>query len=432
MAPSQEIPLPELDLWGLPPVQKSVLTDISMEQRPSTTVSWGSAIEFDFILGQDEYMLFSETYLYMKIQPHLKKSDKSEIATTAEQSAFIPANYLLHAMIDKVTITIGSTPNAYQTQKYAYKAYLEACLGYSAEARKSHLSSSLWNDDEEIRRKSLFYNTSEKKGPKTFELKGRLHVDFTHQNRAIVGGSRVRITLTLNKPKFFMMHPKGSSASFDLLEAVLCVHRMQVAPKIVTAHCKALASSNAKYPMTRTAVFHQLIPANSQYLHMDRLVTGQSPRRIFFALVDSRAFNGDSTMNPYKFEPFGLSYIVCFKDGQMIPRNGYSMDYEEGLYVDAYVGLIQTLNQNGTDSYAAIDMNSFAKDKCIYGFNLCPDLSNGSGMVGYISDTTDANIRFDLKFSEPVQSNLTAVIFAEYDTVSEITSDRQLITSLTL
>lgn len=430
MARKMEVPLPELDLWGLCPVQKSVLSDIEMEQRPNTTISWSSTLEFDFTLGEDEYMLFSESYLYLKIKPTFVKADKSQFTDAADAKLFVPANYLLHSMIDKITITIGSTVNTIQDHKYAFKAYLEALLGYSGDARESHLSSSLWMDDEEARSKKLF--NPDDNTPRVFELKGKLHVDFTHQNRAIIGGTRMRISISLNKPKFFMKFARSAECKFELLDAVLTVHRMQVSPNVVSAHSKAIAHSNAKYPMTRTAIFYQNIPANSQNIHLDKILSGKTPRRIFFALVTTKAFTGDQAHSPFKFGHHDLSYIVCYKDGQMFPRNGYSMDYSAGLYVNAFVGFTQTLNQNGTDSYANIDMTEYAVDKCIYGFNLCPDLSNGPGLIGHVSEVGESNIRFDLRFSDPTTEALTAVIFAEYDTTFEITKDRQLINPLVL
>ena len=428
MASRQELPLPELDLWGSTPIQRSVISDICMDQRPMATLNWNSNIQFEFSLGEDEYMLFSETYLYLKVQPKFAKADKSAIQAN-EIKTIIPANYLLHSMIESVKLSIGSTSTVYETQNYCYKAYMEALLGYSSEAKKSHLSSSYWIDDP-VKRSSKLFDSENK--AKTFELKGKLHLDFTHQNRAIVGGTKISLTVTLNKPRYFMEIPKGASASFELLDAVLYVHRMQVAPKIVTAHHKALQNSNAKYPLTRTAVHTQVIPTNSQFLHLDKLLTGQIPRRIFFTLVQSKGFVGDFTTNPYKFGNHNLAYIACFKDGQMVPRNGYNMDYRAGYFVDAYIGFIQTLNQNGTDSYASIDMDTFEKERCIYGFNLTPDLSNGNGFGGYVSEICHGNIRFDLRFTEPTTESLNALIFAEYDTVVEINIERQLITNLVI
>lgn len=428
MASNQEIPLPELDLWGLSPVQRSVVADICMEQRPVAALGWNSPIQFEFTLGEDEYMLFSETYLYLKVLPKFTKADKTTEFSSDEKIVFIPANYLLHSMINSVKLTVGSSSVSYETRNYCYKSYFEALLGYSKEAKNSHLSSSYWINDDETRSKKLFGD----KEPRAIEMKGKLHIDFTHQNRAIIGGSKIALSMTLNKPKFFMRFPKQASATFELQDAVLFVHRMQVAPKIVTAHQKALSHSAAKYPLTRSAVHTQIIPKGSQFLHLDKLLTGQAPRRIFFTLVDSKSFVGDSLCNPHQFTNYNLSYIVCYRDGQAFPRNGYAMDYKAGLYVDAYVGFIQTLNQNGTDSYASIDMDTFTSEACIYGFNLVPDLTNGCGLTGHVSEPRDANIRFDLRFAEPTTDNLNALIFAEYDTLVEITRDRQLINNLVL
>ena len=425
-----EFPIPELDLWGGLPVQKSVLADIGMYNRPQNQLSWGTSLDFDFTLGEDEYMLFSESYLYLKIKPTFKKENNAAFID-GDYKLFVPANYFLHSIIDKISLTIGSSTNSIEDQKYAYKAYFEALLGYSADAKESHLTSSLWIDDEDTRASKLFNLTNHT--PKPFELKGKLHSDFTHQNRAILGGSRIRLSVSLNtKPKFFMKFPSGCSVEFELQEAVFCAHRMKVAPKIVSAHHKALSAKSAKYPLTRSKIYHQAITTGNQLVDLNKVLTGKTPRRLFLALTTTKAFVGNQSHGPFRFQPHDLSYIVCFKDGDMIPRNGYYMDYENGNYINAYVGFIQALNQNATDSYANIDVTDFGHDKCIYGFNLCPDLSNGSaaGFLGHVSDLGESNIRFELRFNNPTTENLTVVIFAEYDTVLEINSDRQLLNPL--
>lgn len=427
MAKRQEVPIQELDLWGIPPVQKSIVADIDMHNRPTSSISWTSPLDFDFTLGADEYMLFNESYLYLKIKPTFSKANNVGFVD-GDYKTFVPANYFLHSIIDKISLTIGSSTQTIEDQKYAYKAYLEALLGYSEAARESHLSSSLWIDDEATRASKLFDLTTHE--PKTFELKGKLHSDFTHQNRAIIGGCHIRLQVTLNKkPTFFMKFPTGGTVEFLLLDAIFCARRMKVAPNVLSAHHKALSHATAKYPISRTKVLMQTITTGSQYVCMDKAISGKTPRRIFFALTSTKSLGGSNSSIPFKFEPFDLAYIVCYNDGDMIPRNGYNMDYKAGLFVDAYTGLIQALNQNGTDSYANIDTLDFAINKCIYGFNLCPDLSNGSatGLMGHFPNLGESNIRFDLRFQEPTAQSLTAVIFTEYDTVMEINSDRQLI-----
>lgn len=419
----QEVPIPELDLWGKPLIQRSIIQDITVNHRSTDAIDMTKPLKFDFTIGEDEYMLFSESYLKLKIEPTLLKADKTAATTAAEATSFIPENNLFHSMIDSVSLTFGSTSSVHEIKNYAYKAYFETMLGYSADARESHLSSALWEETDSERATRI----KGANGGKTFELKSKLHVDFTHQNRAIIGGTRVKIEITFQKhASFFMRYDTGLSVKFELLDAVLECHLMQVAPKIVSAHQKALAIAPARYPMTIGVVYTESIPRDATNFYLQKAITGQTPRKIYVALVTTKAFNGSREKSPFTFTHQNLQKIICYRDGISIPRNGYEMNYTEDLYSDAYIGFIQTLNQNNTDSYAEIDYGEYKTKKCIYGFNLQPDLSNGTGIVGYISDTSESIVRFDLTFASPTSENLTALMFAEFDTIMEITANRNL------
>ena len=69
-----EITSPELDLWGVFPVQKSIIKDSQYEVRPISSLhNSSSPIQFEIKCENDEYLQFRECELYMCIKINLSK-----------------------------------------------------------------------------------------------------------------------------------------------------------------------------------------------------------------------------------------------------------------------------------------------------------------------------------------------------------------------
>jgi len=204
--------LPEFDLFGIPPTQACVERDIETEHRPISTLSISSCIEFNVTTAPDEYILFHESYLYLKVRVVLTKTEPGAW-TKDHWDSICPTNYLLHSLFKQVEVSIGQKEITLAPQTYAYRAYLEALLGFSKDAKKSHLTSALWLDT--IERDAFIkpHDLSQPEG-KTIDLMGRLHLDLTFQQRALLGGCDIKIKLVPNNPKF-ILNTKAEFCSAD-------------------------------------------------------------------------------------------------------------------------------------------------------------------------------------------------------------------------
>jgi hypothetical protein len=79
-------------------------------------------------------------------------------------------------------------------------------------------------------------------------------LDLSFQDRALLGGSTLNITLLLNEPKFFLLHDSSLVPTVELLDARLYMHRSKVNPAIEQAHHRALQSATAKCFINRKEV----------------------------------------------------------------------------------------------------------------------------------------------------------------------------------
>jgi len=310
-------------------------------------------------------------------------------------------------MIKQATIEINGTPITPSTSTFAYKAYLESLLMYNADARKSHLTAAGVIGDFETRSASL------KKGEE-FDLMGRIHFDLTHQPRPIPGGCTVSVKLDLNSPQFYFEVRNASlEPSLKITEAVLNVRRAIVSP---TALKRIYAPSRKmlKIPYEKSYVRNFPIRKGALDEPLEDVCRGRLPRRLFFCMVNSNAFHGSLGSNPFEFQNFNINSFACYIDGVQYPTQAFKPNVEKDLCVKEYIGLIQALNQNNTDSYANISYDEFRKSKFILGVNLQPDCFD-EGYNGVTNPPREGTLRIQVGFSKETTEAIQGLIYMEFD-----------------
>jgi hypothetical protein len=429
-------PHPDFDLFGLPPTQLTVEKDVYTEHRPISILSSNSVVQFVVPTNMDEYVQLRETLLYLKFKINLKKKDASAVSAE-DWKKVAPVNYLLHSMFRQIDFEIAGKSITLSPQTYAYKARFEYDLGFTDDAKKSHLTAAGAYDDvsEKV---TIGENRSKLITPATvntfgtgdsIELMGKLHLDMAFQPRALLGGTQFKLTLVPNEPKFFLMNSDSNIIPEVVFEnAILYVHRSKITWPVLEAHNVALGKSNAKYPICRSHVKAFNINSGNIDVSIDNAISGQLPRRVFLAMVTNDAFNGNYTKNPFNFEHFKLNHLAIYLDGEQYPLNAYKPNFEQKLYVREYMGLYEALNQLNTDSTLTLTKSQWAAGNTIFGFNFAPDLADDCNKMGYANPIRKGSLRIDLKFASALTETINVLLYCEYDNIVELTADRMPLT----
>lgn len=311
---STEVPVHELDLFVQPRIQRSVTQTLETKHRPLTTIGdfkKGTDVAFHINLAEDEYLLLQETFIHINCQ--LESGGKLLEVPVASAADVYPANYMLHTMIDSVKIKIGANAAGIEINNYPYKTYFEALLGYSDAAKATHLRNALWLDDDKLRGKEILREedtVAKTMKAQPFELTGRLHYDFTHQGKAILGGCKVEIIISFMDLKFFLNTGSVKSVQLKLNEIYLRAKRYKVAPATVAAHKKALLHTPAKYPVSTARIFSQAISQKSLYVALDNFINDTIPNRLFIAFVKKTDFAGNKTSDPFMFSHYNVGNLA--------------------------------------------------------------------------------------------------------------------------
>jgi hypothetical protein len=421
-------PLPQFELWSVPLTQVSVLKDIESETRPLSTISSNQPIEFVINSAIDEYVNLNETYIFIKARVKLSKDDKTELKKEDWDSIF-PVQYFLHSIFSQCDIRIGDKEVTLAPQTYHYRAYLEALLGFSKQAKNSYMRASMWTKTRAERNDIIRPEVETSKEGRYFQLMGRLHTDLTFQDKSILGGTEIRIKLIPNDPKFYFNCNEGLKPELELREVTLHVHKSKVYPSIVDAHARALASGNTRYAITRSEVRYQSIPIGQLDAMLENVIRGQIPRRIFVCLVDTTTYNGSYTKDPYTFKHFDLNYLAAYVDGVQYPSRPFTPDFEAKLYTREFMELYIAMNQNRTDTYMDIDPTSFATDNAIFAFDLSPDLSNGPGAAGHVNCIMNGTLRLHFRFKRQLTAPVNVLLYCEFENLIEIDANRKVTTN---
>jgi hypothetical protein len=336
-------------------------------------------------------------------------------------------------MFKQLDLEIDDKSITLSPQTYPYKARFEFDLGFTDDAKKSHLTAAgAYNDiDEktntsEARSKLITPSTITEDGKGvSIELMGKLHLDMAFQPRAILGGTKLKITLVPHYPNFYLMNKDQNLVpNVEFENVVFYAHRSKVNESVVHAHNVALTKATAKYPICRSMVKAFNINSGNHTISIDNALNGQLPRRVFIAMVTNDAFTGNFSKNPFRFEHFNLNHLALYVGGEQHPINGYNPDFENKLYVREYIGLFEALNQLNTDSTLLLSKEQWANGNTIFGFNFAPDLADDCNKMGYANPVKTGNLRIDLKFSKALTETINVLMYCEFDNLVEIDSNR--------
>ena len=123
------------------------------------------------------------------------------------------------------------------------------------------------------------------------------------------------------------------------------------------------------YSSLATTVRSLFLQPGVKYMPPFKVFSSTIPRRIFVALVDAKAFNGDLSTSPYVFKNYDLQNIRIQAGGETLPFNEFQCDYDKGLFARAYMSLQQTLGVANTGISNGITPDEFRRFCCVYGFD---------------------------------------------------------------
>ena len=143
---------------------------------------------------------------------------------------------------------------------------------------------------------------------------------------------------------------------------------------------------------------------------------------MFVALVDSRAFAGSLSRNPFAFPNFGVRELILRKNGIPVSFEKMDLDFPNGNCALAYTGLMQACQYLHKNDDLCFTIDEFQDGYSIYGFNLSPDFTMGDQMI------THSSLSLDIMLTNPLNHAVTVLCYLEIANKIEIDSEYNVYT----
>ena len=429
---SSEIIDSGLDIFSIPPTQTSIETGGYVEYFPLAAINQSTNIEFDISnKNGTEYIDLSNTFVSVRAKIVTNEGEDLPADTKCA-----PINNWVHSLFSQIDVSLNGTLVTSSENTYPYKSFIETLLTYGADAKQSQLSAGMFYKDTAHKMDLLEGNAGMKKRQSRaaqsheIDMIGRLHCDIMNMNRYLLNGVDVKLRLVKSKDAFniFVASTDQTAYKTIITHMSVFVRKCTLNPSALLAHSRILnVNDTAKYPLKRVSVRPYSIPAGSLSSTQDNLFLSQVPNRIIIGLVDSDTYNGNFHKNPFNFKHYNLNFISLYINGNQHPRTPVQPNFKEQQFARSFYSLFSELGLANKDEGNDLDISEYDGGNTLYAFDLSPSILDGN----QIELIKSGSVRIELKFDQALTQSVHVVVYAELDSMIEITKGREVVTDYT-
>jgi len=262
-----------------------------------------------------------QCYLISKTLIELDFSITKEDGTTLPQqtSTVAGVNNTLHSLFSEVSTSINGQNISGSKMLYPYKAYLGTLLTFNGEVKNSTLQMQGWANDKArsmgpVIANSGFVIRSQFMRDDDFStnpyraggchLIGKLYHELHTCDKPLPPHTSVDFFLTRAESTFCLMSLASDAEKYKAVvkNVKLFVPIAWLAEQMYKEIQIRFPKQTMKYHFRRLSVLTYGIGANKRQTLSDSLFSeSENPTRIFFALVETKAYQGDMKKNPFDF-----------------------------------------------------------------------------------------------------------------------------------
>ena len=243
-------------------------------------------------------------------------SDSTTLPATAKDVA--SCNNALDSLFTSVSMQINDQTVSSSIEDYPYKAYVANLLSFSNETKNANLQMQGWVNDTKrameiagnagfILRNQMWRKDMVATGDYRKEgchFIGKLHHDLASCEKPLPPNTRVYFELKRTSNDFYLMCGDADTEKYQAIitSCDLYVPVAWLQAEILRELQVRLPKETVKYHFRRWLVRQIGIPINKSDHYSDGLFSeSENPVRIFFMIVDSKAYNGNIHKNPFNF-----------------------------------------------------------------------------------------------------------------------------------
>lgn len=417
-------------IFASPNVETATKRELITEYRPVSHIKSTDVIEFNVPNSSLYYMDLSRSRLCIKLR--ILNGEKP-VEELKDQVALI--NNALHSVWNKVDVALNQTPVGSDIGPYyPYKAILDALLFTSPSELESKDQTTLFFKDTagsmdsasiENVNKGLFRRYSYTCKGGEVQLEGVLNHDIMKIKSFIPNGVGLNLKLTPSRNEFILMSESTNEEyEIEITDALLKIQYVEPTSSLLIGHAEAFEKSPAIFPYSKSVVKCFTIPAFVQNWSIDTLFANEIPDNLIIGMVDSEAFTGSLTKNPFNFQHFDLTNLTFYIEGHPMNTASFSPNFDKNHYTSEYLSLFEKLNDEETVKGVGgmIDYSEFGSGYAIFKINISEGLQKNFTSLCHRGQT-----RLKFRFQHPLPKPITIVCYGKVSSVLQIDKTKSVI-----
>ena len=436
---------PGLKIFEVPPTDISIESYRMVTIQPTTTGI--NPMEF-IIPALDDHVDLNRSYFTMHLR--LKKNNGANLV--ADEKLWV-TNNLAHTIIKQIDLRLNGTLISPQSDTYHYKAFLQTLMNYVREEGETVLRPQGWfngldfppewtanNTDSttpHVAYNALSANhkaalalskaeTAAYVGGARRSLVFQPHLEAFHTGGILVPGVEIKMKFHFNSPNLFL---NGVGLAGRLLEADIQIQfhlcQLRLNPSVYNSISAERHNERelAKYPTVRSEIRTFNMVGTLARFDIPNLFQNRIPDRMIVGLLDSRAFNGDVTRDPFCFQKFGLRTIRQMVRGEEYPYETLELNHNDGAR-DA-LGYFRFLQASGSwlkKRSSLVRQEDWGQNKNCALF-MFDNVANGRADARTLNPKQSGDLQLVLEFGAAHSTNITVLVYAEFENLLEIDSN---------
>ena len=437
-----------LNLFKVPKTDISTVAYRMVTIQPTTTGI--NPMEF-VIPGLDGFTDLGRSYFTMELA--LKKDDGGNLVAAEK---LWPANNLAHTIIKQIDLHLNGTLISPQSDTYHYKAYFESLLNFDRADGKTILRPSGWYNaldsppewtanntnkagphqhytdlpqNQKNTLDAMIAETAEYAGGRTRSLVFKPHLEVFHTGKVLVPGVEIKMKFHFNSPNLFM-NGVGLAARLNEADIKIRFHMCQLRLNetvFMNLSAKREDGEVAVYPTVRSEIRTFSMDGALTRFDIPNLFQNRVPDRMIVGLVDSRAFNGAVTRDPFCFQKFQLTSIKQIVKGEEYPYetlqlvgNNSSKDLLGYFRFLLASGVVCKMKGN------MVEQDDWGQGKGCTLF-MFDNVASGCADSANLNPRQSGDLQLKLEFRAAPGSNITVIVYGEFENLIEIDKNRAVL-----
>ena len=414
-----------VDLFEGTKLERSVIRGKEVFFRP-VNMSNDGPFEFQLPSQGNQYLQLGSFRLYGKTRIHHIDGDD----LTKDEVGVI--NMFPASLFEDITVTVNGVNVMESGSKAAhYKNYIETILSYGRDARDGWLSGAMFAMDDAGDFEIPYANAgwvkhlNRLKESRVFDWEMPVCDDFLRSDRVLPNGIDLKIVFHRSRTPFSLMGPKDKVEKeeyvIEFKELKLYARMLEMDPSVAAYHQHGWNIQPYIYPINKTTIHHFLVPAGGSYCNIGPIFSKQLPKTVVVGMVDTKAFQGCASMNPWNFQHFWCNKINLNVATTIVPSEPYRPDFYKDLYAREFSSLFQNTGLKISNEGNCITRDHFANGCFLTPFDLTADNCNGF----HAHTPQEGSLLVEIEFATELKQSITVIVYSVFDSELKISKNRE-------